>query len=358
MQDSPLKVRKTRENLRQDVAQLSETKVKLVPHVPGNGGPENVRPLQSRVRRSVEHQSNTATLSSSLSTNSVTSLEESRRSAIVMQPATRRQSVRKSVVSRVKEGILSRSKSTSKASNNAGVLNSGEEPGIRSSEVKASTADPHHTRNQSGRNPIVPGSAVETVENIPSSNKEKHKEDALRNAPICYDSDQASRVTPKVSPGCNDGLSKVTLRQGTPPQSCSPSPDQTPRPARRPTRLLPEPEVCRRPEILHVALSIVPAVAAVDMHVGSDAWVKIEAEAKIDTPVAKTESGVEGAVDNGHSSYHAIDLIVIIDNSFVAQSGHVGMVYTANSSKCSSIRSISTGSLRHPSTHLQLLACT
>lgn len=341
MQDSPLKVRKTRENLRQDVAQLSETKVKLVPHVPENGGYENVRPFQSWDRRPVEHQSNTATQSSSSSPYSVTSIEEARRSAIVMQPATRRQSVRKRVVSRVKEGILSRSKSTSKASKNAGALNSGEEPGVRSSEVKAPAADPHHTRNQSGRDSIVPGGAVETVENIPSSNKKEHKEDTLRNGPICYDSDQAPRVTPNASPRSNDGLSRVTPRRDTPPQSYSPSPEQTPRPARRPTRLLPEPEVYRRPEILHVALSIMPAVAAVDMHDGSDTWVKIEAEAKIDTPLIKTESGVEGAADNGHGSYHAIDLIVIIDNSFVAQSGHVGMVYNANSSKCSSIRTVS-----------------
>jgi len=66
-----------------------------------------------------------------------------------------------------------------------------------------------------------------------------------------------------------------------------------------------------------VALSITAAVAAVNVDDEANTWIKIEAEAKIDTSLTELAIGLESAAGDRYGPQHAIDLIVIIDNSFV-----------------------------------------
>lgn len=358
MQGSPLKVRKTRENLRQVITQSQETKTNSTPVVPGNSGFENTRPLRSEDHRPLTHHSTMDTLSLSSPAYSVMHVENSRGSAVT-QPVARRQSVRKRVVSRMKEGLLSRSKSISKVSfpDQADALNRSETLSARGGEVKFTGGGSHHVRNQSAQTlPALLGGTSGTVEDLPPSSQEEQNLIPLSRTPELDDASQVQEVMPDISPRSQHSIQESRPSRITPPLSCSPSPEQTPRPARRPTRLIEEAEVSHRPEILHVALTIVPAVAAVDINDDANTWVKIEAEAKIDTPVIEATSRSEGAVGNGFESQHAIDLILIVDNSFVTMLRYSNKAKDADNSKRSCYRADSTRYLRHYPSHLQLLA--
>lgn len=338
--DSPLRVRKTRENLRQG-SQQAATAVFARDVIGKNVSNESGPALDKVWNEGVLFEGDTLT-NSFPPTNRAVSLRHEERcnsnggysskdrispaagnvpSQLELQKeAQRRKSVRKRVVSRVKEGILSRSRSTNKILDNLhSSLPLEQEP----------FNCPERERLQQFNDPtmvLTNGPVFRHISSVANS-----AEPAMPKTPSVV------RLTSLVSESASEA--SRALQVGPPSdistQSYSPSPDKTPRPARRPgSRPAYEPNL--KPQgALQVDLSFAAAVNDIDALESKAIWVTVKATAIVPAVMG---SACDPTCTVGHNSrlvlhpqprhLPPLDMAIVIDNSFVAQSSteHVNTV--------------------------------
>lgn len=262
-QESPLKVRKTRENLRQCTKQTNAIDASptapFVTNVPSVSNDENQRIQQAVtihpkspvdkivVMPSVPSARPSLNLGRTRTDFAVEDAALPRASAETTRPAPslqRKKSVHRRVISKVKEGILTRSRSTLKF------------PGRESSASRQPST-------QSTAEPRV------SFEGYPAS-------------------DPSPNLVVTVTAPVNPALQA----------SGSPSPENTPRPARRHARppspvnqksnvAIPQPPLAP----MHIRLRLLPDIQSLDVNEESVIWVAVEAEATTTSPTADRQIG-------------------------------------------------------------------
>jgi hypothetical protein len=323
--ESPLKVRKTRENLRSgylddaapvntcSVPELSYTKsvhARLPPLEAQNavldaaGRDPSINP-----RFSWDADSFHLTTVIEQSPTKRTSAQPNKADPKPAPSLSRKQSVRKRVVSRVKDGLLNRSKSSSKvtakdqehvatsrsASEHERLLQAEVAQSLR--EEQSSTSQPS-TLHMDQRS--ISGDMPEDIASLVNLLTE-------------------SPVLGKTLLSSSDGSFPSPLQE--PELSHSPSPEKTPRQARKPSEgsrirfdITP-----RNITLLHVALSITPAWDTLDLADEATMWAMIKAEATISGgPIAFTAGTNDASTQQIGKCCQPLDIIAVIDNSYVS----------------------------------------
>lgn len=318
---SPLKVRKTRENLRtefiDDAASTCGPPVHdLAQNKPSSGQPlreiqntvhdETTRP-SSRINR-FSWESDTLHLTTVIE-RSPTKRASSQSEKAESKSATslsRKLSVRKRVVSRVREGLLSRSKSSSKV------------PVRVDDDIAISRSASEHERFVD----VMPkeffqemGEGTSASHDLASDSMQSSvsTDSLLGNSSLAIDISPSPEVAIKgILPG-SDGSFSSPSQEAKP--SPSPSPEKTPRPRRFAQSSQIHFETKTKPlSMLHVNLSVKPAWETLDVADEATMWAMIKAEASLFGDPLTT-----GGMSNiQHSaSQRPLNIVVMIDNSFV-----------------------------------------
>ncbi|THZ76303.1 hypothetical protein D6C84_08838, partial [Aureobasidium pullulans] len=329
---SPLKVRKTRENLRKgylndavskgahsvpDLTYSKHTGVQPLRKIQNIVHDEVVRPPSTNPRFSWESNSIHLTTVIEQSPSKRTSNQSNRTEPKSAPSLSRKLSVRKRVVSRVKDGLLSRSKSSSKA------------PVKTEDDVTTSRSASEHER-------FTQNSANKSFQNM-------KKEHIIASQLLAFESVQSfvSTDSPTVDISStllalsplqpdikgvflgSDGSFPSPSQRAQP--SPSPSPEKTPRPDRRSTwsakvhlSILPKPLT-----MLHINLSVTPAWNTLDLADEAQMWAMIKAEAAVSSEPPIDTDEASSAVPSQHvgKSHKFLDVVVIIDNSFALTRG-------------------------------------
>lgn len=320
---SPLRVRKTRENLRtgfiDGTASTSRASVPDSTHgnhlsaqplreIQNNIQDEAARPSSRNARFSWESNSIHLTTVIEQSPVKRTSSQYDKKEQRFAPSLSRKLSVRKRVVSKVKEGLLNRSKSSTKVSvrvdDDAAVSRS-------ASEHERSAQGTIDDEFQDMKEDSTTASNYLTLDSVQSL--------ISTDSPV-QDFDSTLNVLPP--PNLNvkglligsDGSYPSPSNEASP----SPSPEKTPRPG-RPKRSS-ERHFDNAPTplaMLHIDLSVTPAWETLDLADEATMWAMIKAEASLssDLPTNSVQSSAS-STDVGKTQA-PLNMIVIIDNSFV-----------------------------------------
>lgn len=309
-QDSPLRVQKTRENLRQVDQHSVEYDRAATTNVPSKDHTQFVtRPWHDLRHDLANTMAGDAMLADGSSVQFRATGQQLRQSEI-SKPAQRRRSVRKRVVSRMRDGILGRSRSTAR------VL-----------EIAHSSPTPDYSpADRAGYQITQELHASIMVEGCSSQRP-----------------DAADSVGPESSvPGSTDAMRPNTSIGGTVTESPeipspierysdtpvgvgSPSSQQTPRPA---SKINPQAADMRVDILgtLQLGLSAIATVDAIDIADRKTIWVMIEARAIM--PIAAKAADDTSCIhaqnmralpQTRYQTSSALDIIVVIDNSSVSQ---------------------------------------
>ncbi|KAI5201383.1 hypothetical protein E4T39_05276 [Aureobasidium subglaciale] len=325
--DSPLKVRKTRENLRtgylKDAAVTSGSSVPDLSHnkhhsvqplqeIHNLGRDEPARPSSRNTRFSWE--SNRIHLTTVIEQSPVKRISiESDKSEQKSAPSlSRKLSVRKRVVSRVKGGLLSRSRSSSKVplktEDNATISRS-------ASEHERPAQDPTKDapRDMEESDTFTPRSltfdSAQSVVSIDLS-----VEDFISQPDL-----SALSLKPKEVLIGSDGSFPSPSQELEP--SPSPSPEKTPRADRKSTRSSHPHFVTSQADLsmLHINLSVTPAWSTLDLADEATVWAMIKAEASVGSDSSSTADmnhvSLPASYQHIGKLHKPLDIIVIIDNS-------------------------------------------
>ncbi|KAF1349814.1 hypothetical protein BDV97DRAFT_175806 [Delphinella strobiligena] len=277
-QDSPLRVRKTRENLRpwHDAKHdLANTMAKDA--IPADGFSIQFRTIDQQLRQ-----------------------------WDISKPVQRRRSVRKRVVSRMRDGILGKSRSAAR------VL-----------EIAHSSPTPEYDPSDGAGNQKIPELHASTMNEICSS-QSSDVADSIGPEPSVSGSADAMRPTTSIGgtfTGSPEILSPIERYSNTPIGFGSPSSQQTPRPAHRMNPQATDMKVDML-GTLQVGLSAIATVDAVDIAARKTIWVMVEARAIMPiTAKAADDTSCIYAQDmralpqTRYQTSSALDIVVVIDNS-------------------------------------------
>ncbi|KAI5273029.1 hypothetical protein E4T47_03793 [Aureobasidium subglaciale] len=326
--NSPLKVRKTRENLRtgylNDVAVPSGSSVpdfsynkhhivQPLQEIQNLGRDESARPSSRNTRFSWESNSIHLTTVIEQSPVKRISIESDKGEQKSAPSLSRKLSVRKRVVSRVKGGLLSRSRSSSK--------------------VALKTEDDVVIRRSASEH--------ERLARDPTKNALRDMEESDVFTPHSLTSESAQSLVSLNLPVENfistlDLLTAVSLKHRealigsdgsfpSPSQelelSPSSSPEKTPRADRKPTRS-PKPHFVTSSadlSMLHINLSVTPAWSTLDLADEATIWAMIKAEASVGSDSQSTADMNNVSLPTSHHRIGKVqkplDIIVIIDSS-------------------------------------------
>ncbi|KAI4746397.1 hypothetical protein E4T50_03298 [Aureobasidium sp. EXF-12298] len=329
---SPLKVRKTRENLRagfiddafsttghhvHDLAQSKYSSVQPLREIQNTVHDEATRPSSRNNRFSWESDTLHLTTVIERSPTKRTSSQSEKTESKSAPSLSRKLSVRKRVVSRVREGLLSRSKSSSKvpvriADDDVATSRSASEH-ERSAQITLSDPSQDMEEDTVASYNLAAGSVQSFVSTDPP----------LADAGLTIDILPPPNINPKsVLPG-SDGSYPSPSQEAR--QSPSPSPEKTPRPRRFAQSSQTYFETKPRPlSMLHVNLSVKPAWETLDVADDATMWAMIKAEASLSSdPIpAGGLSDIHRSAPPEHIAkiQKPLNIIVIIDNSSFASS--------------------------------------
>jgi hypothetical protein len=320
---SHLKVRKTRENLRTGFIDDSTTTggqpvPDLVHSKYSNAQPlreiqntlpdEAIRPPSRNTRFSWESNSiHLATVIEQSPTKRISSQSDKNESRFASS-LSRKLSVRKRVVSRVKEGLLSRSKSSTKV------------PVRIYEDVAASRSASEHERFAQGT--ISDGFqdmkeehtlashflALNSVQNFVSP--DSPVQDL---APILDISPPPDLSSKSILPG-SDGSYPSPSQEASP----SSSPAKTSRPGRITLSSEPRLDDTSNPlSMLHINLSVTPAWETLDLADEATIWAMIKAEASVTSDLPTNGTQFPASPEHAGKTQKPLNIILIIDNSFV-----------------------------------------
>jgi hypothetical protein len=320
---SPLKVRKTRENLRtgfiNDPASIDGHSVPDLAHgkypnahplreIQNKLPDEATRPPSRNTRFSWESNSIHLATVIEQSPTKRTSLQSDKNEPRFDSSLSRKLSVRKRVVSKVKEGLLSRSKSSTKV------------PVRVYEDVAASRSASEHE-----------GFAQGTISDGFQDMKEEH---TIASQFLALDSVQ-SFVSPElpvqdlapildISPPPDLSSKSILPRSDgsypSPSQeaSPSPSPEKTPRPGRITRSSEPRLDNTSNPlSMLHINLSVTPAWETLDLADEATIWAMIKAEASVTSDLPTNGTQLPASLEHAGKTQKPLNIILIIDNSFV-----------------------------------------
>lgn len=325
--DSPLKVRKTRENLRtgfiddaastngrplHDLAESKHSGAQPLREIQNTVHNEAARPSSRNNRFSWESDTPHLTTVIEPSPTKRTTSQSEKTGSKSAPTLSRKLSVRKRVVSRVREGLLNRSKSSSKV------------PTRADDDVAISRSASEHARFAQ----ITPNDPSEDMEegtgaslNLASGSVQSfvsnHSplEDTGSTIDILFSS---GIETKSILPGSN-GSYPSPLQEGKP--SPSPSLEKTPRPRRFPQSSQTHFENPKPLSMLHVNLSVKPAWETLDLADNGTMWAMIKAEASHSSDLLPTRSMSDicrpASPEHVAKTQKLLNLIVIIDNSSV-----------------------------------------
>lgn len=331
-QDSPLRVRKTRENLRQaNDLPNNPAQPSLMSKLSSNNGVastkksriedqqsldtasiENNIPLQVSAAN-VQHESSATPIVDRVAVGASTpSSGKIFMQPEIAKPIQRRKSVRKRVVSKMKEGILSRSRSTNKILD---MVHSG--PITEQSTFDHSGAAFVRHAEQFDRSAMNPTSGDHLLQGYGDT----------RTADMLSLSGRLDAVitTREDTPDS----SQSRLKNGSSPtvsiSPYSPSPEHTPRPARRPDYTSDGSATVAAVGTLQVRISTTSSVATLDIAESKSVWVMVKAEAVMPViTMAADNVACQHRPDSGAvlrtqcPVSFSLDVIVIIDNSSVS----------------------------------------
>jgi hypothetical protein len=320
---SPLKVRKTRENLRtgfiNDPASIDGHSVPDLAHgkypnahplreIQNKLPDEAIRPPSRNTRFSWESNSIHLATVIEQSPTKRTSSQSDKNEPRFASSLSRKLSVRKRVVSKVKEGLLSRSKSSTKV------------PVRVYEDVAASRSASEHERFAQGT--ISDGFqdvkeehtiasqflALDSVQSFVSP--ELPVQDL---APILDISPPPDLSSKSVLPGSDDSYPSPSQEA-----SPSPSPEKTPRPGRITRSSEPRLDNTSKPlSMLHINLSVTPAWETLDLADEATIWAMIKAEASVTSDLPTNGIQLPASLEHAGKTQKPLNIILIIDNSFV-----------------------------------------
>ncbi|CAD0101187.1 unnamed protein product, partial [Aureobasidium mustum] len=324
---SPLKVRKTRENLRtgfvddaastrehpvHDFAQSKPTSVQPLREIQNTVYDEASRPSSRNDRFSWESDHLTTLIERSPTKH--TSSQSKKQESKFAPSLSRKLSVRKRVVSRVREGLLNRSKSSSKVpvKVNDDVVAISRSASEHERFVQIMPG--HHSEDLEGSINAAHTLASGSVQSLVSTDS------PLGDIGPTTDILPASNIDIKsVLPGSDGSYPSPSQEVKSSP---SPSPEKTPRPKRFARLSQTHGETIPRPlSMLHVNLSVMPACETMDLADEATMWTMIKAEASVSSGSSPTGgmSDVRRSASPEHISkiQKPLTLIVIIDNSLL-----------------------------------------
>jgi len=349
--DYPLRVRKTRENLRQvDQSTL-------------HGGTSAIRGFspESSNQRSMktwdDHLLNSDNASAGAYNPSRSSMGGSRyeprnsldaeskpsggpspaADSMLTQPelerqVQRRKSVRKRVVSRVKEGILNRSRSTTRVM----------------SRVQSGLSSDHNTSEAKEQENRALQRQTEDMTRTPRSGSPLSLSPDIVEPAECRI--LALGALDAMSPPCTMEASILedhSSRFDDPAQpsapSYSPSPEKTPRPARRRGHMAEE-FTCKATHdvsnMLQIQLSTTASLEAIDVTESKTVWVRVQAKALVPDAVEQPAEVARGqahdptaVLTTQHRKQPSLDIVVVMDNSFASPT-QSSIYALANSANC------------------------
>lgn len=319
---SPLKVRKTRENLRtgfiddaastgghsvHDLAPNKYSCAQPLREIQNTVHDETSRPSSRNNRFSWEsdtlHLTTVIERSPAKRTSSQSEKTESKSAPLL----SRKLSVRKRVVSRVREGLLSRSKSSSKVpvrvDDDIAISRSASEHG-RFVEITPKELSQDMEERTIASHNLASGSVQSSVSTV----------SLLGDTSLRIDLSPSPEVAIKsILPG-SDGSFPSPSQEPKP--SPSPSSEKTPRPRRFAQSSQTHFGTNTKPlSMLHVNLSVKPAWETLDVADDTTMWAMIKAEAGLVSDPSPT-----GGIGNIHrsASQKPLNVIVIVDNSSFA----------------------------------------
>ncbi|KAI4722654.1 hypothetical protein E4T48_01179 [Aureobasidium sp. EXF-10727] len=330
---SPLKVRKTRENLRtgfiNDADLTSEYSVPDITHSTHSSAlpfreirntvhDEATRPSSRSNRFSWESNSVHLTTVIERSPTKRTSSQSDKNEPKSATSLSRKLSVRKRVVSKVKEGLLSRSKSSSKVplrnDNDISVSRTASEherfAQFMTDESSQKTRDDHTVASH-----VV---AFDSVQSLVSADSPVGDF-----GPPIVTLPPPNPKTKNILPG-SDGSYPSPSQEAEP--SPSPSPEKTPRSERvtRSPKLHSE-STHRFLSMLHINLRVTPAWATLDLADEATVWAVIKAEASVSSDPSSTSGTNDmrypACPDYAGKTQKSLNVILIIDNSFALTRG-------------------------------------
>lgn len=320
---SPLKVRKTRENLRKGFSEEAVPTSKYsVPDLVYNKpltaqASQNARGTITGTPANPHVASTRFSWESDTTMHSTTIIEqppskrtstESNKSDQQFAPSlSRKLSVRKRVVSRVKDSFLNRTKSSSKLPSRANPDVAISRTASEQERVSQITANKGF---ESLKEDHMVASHPSAFNSIQSFMSEKTCEGSL--VPLLRVRVQDSPEFDKAFPRSDGSFSSP--QQASDP-SLSPSPEKTPRPARRstpPSKARPTPKELA---MLHIRLSVTPAWRTLDLADEATIWAMIKAEATVSADPNSREPICPRSIGK---TQQPLDVVVIVDNSFVS----------------------------------------
>ncbi|KAG9647423.1 hypothetical protein KCU64_g10161, partial [Aureobasidium melanogenum] len=324
---SPLKVRKTRENLRtgfiddavstsghhvHDLAQSKYSSAQPLCEIQNTVHDEATRPSSRNNRFSWESDTLHLTTVIERSPTKRTSSQSEKTESKSAPPLSRKLSVRKRVVSRVREGLLNRSKSSSKVpvrvDDDIAVSRSASEH-ERSAHITLRDPSQDMEEDTIASYNLAAGSVQSFVSTDPP----------LGDTGLTIDILPLPNIDPKsVLPG-SDGSYPSSSQEAKPSPSLPP--EKTPRPRRFAQSSQTHFEKPRPLSMLHVNLSVKPAWETLDVADDATMWAMIKAEASLssDPILAGSMRDIHGSAspENIAKIQKPLNIIVIIDNSFV-----------------------------------------
>jgi hypothetical protein len=327
---SPLKVRKTRENLRtgfindaaptgrQSVPDLANSKypnAQPLREIFNNAQDGAIRPSSRNTRFSWESNSIHLTTVIEQSPIKRTSSQSDQNEPRFAPSLSRKLSVRKRVVSKVKGGLLSRSKSSTKV------------PVRVDDDVAVSRSASEHERFAQGTindglQDMKEGHAIaarylalDSVQSLVSPNSSMQDL-----GPILSTSPPPDLSTKKDLLG-SDGSYPSPSREASP----SPSPEKTPRPGRITRSSESHFDNTFKPlSMLHINLSVTPAYETLDLADEATMWAMIKAEASVSSDLPTNGMQSSASPQHAGKTQKPLNIIVIIDNSFVPSQPSLG----------------------------------
>jgi hypothetical protein len=315
---SPLKVRKTRENLRtgfiDDAASTSGNSVPGLAHgkhpssqplreIQNSIQDEAIRPPSRNARFSWESNSIHLTTVIEQSPIKRTSSQSDKNEPRFAPSLSRKLSVRKRVVSKVKEGLLSRSKSSAKVAvrvdDDVAISRSASEH----ERVSQSTINDGFQDMKEELTITSPYLALDSVQSLVSTGS------PVQDYGLTLDALPTQDIL-LVSDGSYPSPSKEA--------SPSPSPEKTPRPERSTRSSQPLFDSTPTPlSMLHINLSVTPAWDSLDLADEATIWAMIKAEASVSSDLSTNDKRSSAHPENSGKTQKPLNIIVIIDNSFV-----------------------------------------
>lgn len=324
---SPLKVRKTRENLRtgfiddaastsgyavHNLAESKHSAAQPLREIQNTVHDEATRPSLRNNRFSWESDTLHLTTVIERSPTKRTTSQSEKTESKSAPSLSRKLSVRKRVVSRVREGLLNRSKSSSKV------------PLRDDDDVAISRSASEHERFAQ----ITPNDPSEDMEegtsaslNLASGSVQSFDSNhlPLEHTGSRIDISFSSNIETKSILPESDGSYPSPLQEGKP--SSSPSLEKTPRPRRFAQSSQTHFEKPKPLSMLHVDLSVKPAWETLDLADNGTMWAMIKAEASLSSDLLPMGgmSDIRRSASPEHvaKTQKPLNLIVIIDNSFV-----------------------------------------